>query len=94
MAYMWMTTVPSGRAHTHGADDGQTGWKIHLVDESGLEDRLARTQYGMFTTPHGPALCGLRPNQGWGLDLFINSPCARCEKKAEKLGIELPKLPR
>ena len=27
----WHVTKPSGRAHTHGADEGRTGWKQHAV---------------------------------------------------------------
>ncbi len=37
-----------------------------------------------------PALCGLRPGHGWGCDLFIEEPCARCYKIAKAQGIEIP----
>jgi hypothetical protein len=73
----WLTTKPSGRAHTCGADDGVTGWKMHAVvasDKTLLKD-LGRQ----------PALCGLRPRHGWGMDLFIEDHCKRCEKKANEL---------
>lgn len=92
MKLAWLTTCPSGRAHTHGADDGQTGWRIHLVDEETTYKGLSRTKYGIYETPHGPALCGLRPDNGWAADLFIDEPCKRCVKKAEKLGITPPTI--
>lgn len=93
MKMEWMTTCPTGRAHTHGADCGQTGWRLHLVDLDMCHDHLSRTEYGSFETPHGSALCGLRPPNGWGLDLFISEPCKRCEKRAIKLGINPPNIP-
>jgi hypothetical protein len=93
----WMTTYPSGRAHTHGADDGQTGWRIHLVDRSSLKQQKRFIKHygtGLVDVMQGPALCGMRPGTGWGMDLFIDRPCARCERAAEKRGIELPEIPR
>ena len=65
----WLTTYPSGRAHTHGADDGQTGWRTHAVvasDDMKLPLKNVR------------AICGLMPRHGWGMDLFIERKCARC----------------
>lgn len=94
MKLLWMTTAPSGRAHTHGADDGQTGWRLHLVDEKQLVDKKKWTRHGVIVIAQGRALCGLRPGTGWGLDLFIDEPCARCKRAAEKRGIELPEIPK
>jgi hypothetical protein len=68
----WLTTYPSGKAHTHSADDGQIGWKLHAVlasDEAKLPLKGVR------------AICGLLPRHGWGLDLFIEDKCFRCTKK-------------
>lgn len=95
-SFDWMTTMPSGRAHTHGADDGQTGWRLHLVDYASLTKEkhfVKHYEAGFVDVLRGSALCGLRPRTGWGLDLFIDEPCARCLKIAEKRGIELPKFP-
>lgn len=92
--WVWRTTFPSGKSHTHGADDGQTGWRLHLVDTASL--RTATTF--IKGDPHlvevslGPALCGVNPRKGWGLDMFINKPCQRCLKAAEKRGLELPAI--
>lgn len=71
---LWLTTAPSGRAHTHGADDGQTGWRLHAVPGSWSE---TFTDIGRRA-----AICGVKPGTGWGLDLFIERRCARCQKKA------------
>jgi hypothetical protein len=69
----WLTTKPSGRSHTHSADDGVTGWRLHAVEatKDALLSELKRKS----------AVCGLRPRTGWGLDLFIDARCTRCEKK-------------
>lgn len=92
------TTAPHPwkRGHTHGADDGQIGWRLHYVDLTQgpvLEPR--RHRYGGDTGPinKSPSLCGLIPKHGWGLDAFIDRPCSRCVARAKKLGIELPELP-
>lgn len=71
---LWLTTAPSGRARTHGADDGQTGWRLHAVP--GRPDETF-AQIGKRE-----AICGVRPGTGWGLDFFIERPCKRCAKKA------------
>ena len=78
LMWHWLTTAPSGRAHTHGADDGQTGWRLHAVyaaSDATLES--IRTQ---------PAICGLVPGSGWGLDLFIEEKCKRCVRRMQKFG--------
>lgn len=73
MTYEWLPTAPSGRAHTHGADCGQTGWRLHAVQ---VENGETFEQVG-----RRPAVCGLRPGTGWGLDLFIEDRCKRCLRK-------------
>lgn len=83
--FEWLTTVPSGRAHTHGADDGQTGWRVHCV-AVGSRTRLSELR-------DQPALCGLIPRTGWGMDLFIEEECARCARRADLLDIE-PRVAR
>lgn len=72
----WLTTYPSGRSHTHSADDGQTGWKLHAVETGEYRRRRA--------------LCGCRPGTGWGVDLFIDKPCLRCVARATKLKVNIP----
>lgn len=93
--WSWYTTYPSGRAHTHGADDGQTGWRLHLVDTDSLkkEKRWLKRE-GLTEVLRGSALCGTRPYTGWGLDLFIDTTCARCERAALKRGITMPAVPK
>lgn len=76
-AIQWLTTNPSGRAHTHAADDGQTGWRTHAVrahDSETFPEIACRA-----------ALCGLVPRHGWNIDLFIDRRCARCDAKLRAL---------
>ena len=92
--FKWMTTYPSGKAHTHSADDGQTGWRLHLVDMAALYECEAFVKYlrSPVKVLRGPALCGVRPRTGWGIDLFIDTTCARCLKVAEKRGVAIPPI--
>jgi hypothetical protein len=92
--FEWRTTCPSGKSHTHGADDGQTGWRLHLVDLSKQRQEKRYTRWGPEQFVRGPALCGMTPRMGWGLDLFIDAPCERCVRIAEKRGIEIPTIPK
>ena len=65
---------------------------MHYVDLTKgpvFPPRLGRYR-GTAPINKSPALCGLVPKHGWGLDMFIDEPCKRCVAKAEKLGIELP----
>lgn len=84
----WYTTAPHPckRAHAHCADQGQIGWRLHLVigDSKRLGDKHRSAP---------PALCGLRPAHGWAMDLFIDAPCNRCLKLAVKRRLTLPELP-
>jgi len=82
MRIEWLTTFPSGRTHTHSADDGQTGWRLHAI-ECGPDTPIAELG-------RKPAICGTRPGTGWGADLFIDEPCIRCVKSAIKRGLGIP----
>lgn len=80
-------THPSGRAHTHGADDGRVGWRVHLVGVGGVTT--------LAELDARPALCGLIPRIGWGGDAFVDTYCERCEDRAELLRVhELVNEPR
>lgn len=83
MPWAWLTTAPNQRpgfrAHTHGADQGQRGWKLHLVYvPRGRQTRGLK------------AFCGVRPPHGWGLDMFITDTCKRCERLIEKRKFPAP----
>ncbi len=74
----WLTTAPNPRYihKTHSADDGQRGWRMHAVnapEKATFEEIKTRR-----------AVCGLLPGTGWGLDLFIEQKCARCEARLAK----------
>lgn len=73
----WFTTNPSGKAHTHSADDGQTGWKLHAI--------VADDVLTLDDIKHHRALCGLAARHGWGLDLFIDAKCKRCTERESRL---------
>jgi len=66
----WFTTLPHPfkKAHTHGADDGQVGWRLHAVpiSQEGIPEKRAKP------------LCGQHPRHGWGMDMFIDQECSRC----------------
>lgn len=64
----WLTTVPNR--------DGQQGWRRHAVEANQTE-----TLGGLRRRR---AVCGLVPRNGWGLDLFIEDKCARCEVRLRK----------
>jgi hypothetical protein len=68
--FHWATTSPNPSAPQTGFDAGQRGWRLHAVAVQPGE------QYGAYK--RRPALCGLWPRHGWGLDLFIDSECAKC----------------
>ena len=67
----WLTTAPNPSSAATGINAGQRGWKLHAVE--GPEN--ARFEELKFK----PALCGLRPAHGWGLDMFIEDHCTRCQ---------------
>jgi len=82
--YQWVTTNPNPLHPGTGWDAGQRGWRLHLARLSDCPETYGKNR--------AKALCGMRPAHGWGLDLFIDEACARCEDRAEKLGIETPKI--
>lgn len=82
-AHKWLNTHPSGRAHTHGMDQGQTGWRLHAVPDIPSYGPKDDNNPGWKWRP---ALCGTRPGTGWGHDLFIDDECSRCLKWLAKRG--------
>lgn len=80
--YNWLTTAPSGRAHTHGADGGQVGWRLHAV--------LSEDTQTFAEIKGTRALCGLKPRIDWGLDLFIIRRCRRCLAKVREFDPDTP----
>lgn len=68
--HWWLTTEPNPRSPATGTDSGQRGWKLHAVHTDATTFKAIR-----FTS----ALCGLLPAHGWGLDMFIEDKCRRCE---------------
>jgi hypothetical protein len=71
----WLTTNPHPEAFIGGYDAGQRGWRLHRVNLGGS----TRTDwYNGEEIDISPALCGLRPAHGWGLDLYIEEKCKRC----------------
>jgi hypothetical protein len=78
----WLTTAPNPRSPATGYDAGQRGWRVHAV-------RAYRTQT-FDAIKFYPALCGLEPAHGWGVDLYIDRKCARCVAALVKRGIILP----
>lgn len=74
----WLTTAPNPYARGYGTDDGQRGWRTHAV---------VATDKTTFAEVRGArALCGLRPVHGWGMDLFIEARCQRCESALRRAG--------
>lgn len=74
--FSWVTTRPNPRSPDTGWDAGQRGWRLHAVpmaEGEPYEEHKRR-----------PALCGLWPRHGWGLDLFIEDECARCQAAMAK----------
>lgn len=74
MTIQWLTTSPNPRVVCNTSDDGQRGWRLHAIeasDDTRFKD--VRSQ---------PALCGLIPAHGWGMDLFIERKCIRCLRKS------------
>lgn len=81
--WQWLTTSPNPRSPATGYDAGQRGWRLHAVLWTEQDNDYHR-ETG-HTRTRKPALCGLRPRHGWGLDLFIEDECERCAKAIERL---------
>lgn len=80
--YEWVTTATNPRTPSTGHDAGVTGWKLHAIPNRTLDEDCAAFK-------RRRALCGLMPRHGWGLDLFIDDKCARCQSvmdRRKKLG--------
>lgn len=79
MALIWLTTAPHPwkKAHRHGADQGQIGWKLHAVEVPEGSPIAGSSRLR--------AACGLTPKHGWGLDLFIDNRCEGCERVMDEL---------
>lgn len=86
--------MPNPTVFDGSPDAGQHGWKLHLV-ELGIEtSKRFRGYVKPQTVDTSPALCGLSPAHGWGLDLFINDECERCMRVALRRGLTIPNTPR
>jgi len=75
-SFAWCTTSPNPRSPQTGYDAGQRGWRLHAVPMQDGEEYQAYKRR--------PALCGLWPRHGWGVDLFIEDECARCSAAMDK----------
>ena len=77
MHITWVTTNDK-----NGGGPWQSGWKEHAVPlaDSEEEKNMAFSSLGKRR-----ALCGLRPRHGWGIDLFIDEKCKRCEAKVGRV---------
>lgn len=77
----WLTTGVNPRARERGADGQQRGWRRHAV----MADD--RETFASLRARRAPALCGLVPAHGWGLDLFADGMrrCARCDRARTRM---------
>lgn len=73
----WLTTSPNPRSPATGYDAGQRGWRLHAIPVDSEEQNFKEIRFNQ-------ALCGLSAAHGWNLDMFIDTPCARCLKIVEK----------
>ena len=74
MRLTWLSTNDK-----NGGGPWQTGSKEHAVPLEQGENESSTTAISLGRRR---ALCGLRPRHGWGVDLFIDEKCKRCEAKA------------
>ncbi len=73
----WLTTAPNPARPAYGPDSGQRGWRLHYVNAGSATKKHPVTGETIDVTR---SLCGLVPQHGWGLDMFIEEPCKRCQK--------------
>lgn len=75
----WLVTAPNPRYldKTHGADQGQRGWRMHAVEAAG-DATLDAVRYKS-------GLCGVLPGTGWAVDMFIDEKCRRCLRTLARL---------
>ena len=76
MSFLWLSTNDK-----NGGGPWQSSWRHHAVplEENENENITTFAQLGKRR-----ALCGLRPRHGWGMDLFLDTNCKRCEAKLAK----------
>lgn len=74
----WLTTMPHPKSAATGFDAGQRGWRLHAVE---APEHFKFSELNIISRS---AICGVRPNHGWSLDLFIDRKCARCERKIQR----------
>lgn len=72
MSVHWLTTGVNPSVRATGFDASTRGWRLHAV-ESSSDESIAAVRVR-------PAVCGLVPAHGWGLDLFVDRQCARCAR--------------
>jgi len=72
VSVQWLTTGVNPSVRATGSDAGTRGWRLHAV-EAGSDESIAAVRVR-------PAVCGLVPAHGWGLDLFVDRKCARCAR--------------
>lgn len=86
----WFTTAPNPRSPDTGWDAGQRGWRLHAVP---MDDSVDDPYKSIDITS---ALCGMWARHGWGVDLLIDTECARCQAamtKREATGVTFIDLP-
>lgn len=89
-ALQWLTTTPNPAVIDWSPDAGQRGWKLHLATLGQFTTQRHHGYRQLTTIDRSPALCGLRPAHGWGLDMFIEDECSRCVKIATRRGLAIP----
>ncbi len=68
--FQWLTTEQNPNVKQYGVDQGQRGWRTHAVEATATQT--------LESVRYVKAACGLLPRHGWGMDLFVDRPCARC----------------
>jgi len=63
-----------------GIDGGQRGWRTHAV-RGNLKTRFSEIRKAR-------SACGLQPRHGWGMDLWVERRCVKCERKMSRDEIE------
>jgi hypothetical protein len=77
MAIQWLTTAPNPKSQGTGWDAGQRGWRVHAIDVPDEDPRESLVTFKDIANTR--SACGLLPVHGWGMDLFIERRCMRCE---------------
>lgn len=92
MAIDWLTTSPnpSPRAYKGGPDCGQRGWRLHAVVDPQWNIEPSVWDLKGPKRSRTKALCGLSPRHGWGIDMFIEDRCERCEAILDRINAQQP----